>query len=77
MMQAKIGTRGEIVIPKKIRDHLELNAGKEVTLRVHDGSVEISPKKTGVVQKMRERAKRYDYKADDLVVGDELYEEGL
>ncbi len=74
MMQTKISSRGEIVIPKSIRDHLGLVAGP-VLLEVAEHSVTIKPVQRNIAQKWRVLARKEKTDISKWVMGDELYEE--
>ena len=42
-----MGERGQIVVPKDIRDQLGLKPGSEVLFEIEDGKIIIRKKKTG------------------------------
>ncbi|MFW5904334.1 MAG: AbrB/MazE/SpoVT family DNA-binding domain-containing protein [Candidatus Saliniplasma sp.] len=44
-MRSKIGERGQVVIPKPIRDMFDLKAGGEVSFKVEDDKIIIEAKK--------------------------------
>jgi len=46
-MTHKVGTKGQVVIPKELRDHLGLRPGDEVTFALDNGGVRIDPVGTG------------------------------
>jgi len=75
MMQLKLGAKGELVIPKKIREHLGLVKNKIVVLNVKDKTIEITSPKHDVLQACEERARKYNLNKKDIIYGDKLYEE--
>ncbi len=77
MMQLNIGSKGEIVIPKKIREQFGLVKQRKVMLEIKDKIICIHPSfgEEDTIKKCEERAKKYNLKASDLIYGDKLYEE--
>jgi len=77
MMQLNIGAKGEIVIPKKIREQLGLVKERKVILEVKDKVIYLHTPSDGeeVVKEWEGLAKKYKFKASDLIYGDKLYEE--
>ncbi len=43
----KLGRKGQVVIPKDIREHLKLKAGSKVLFEVKNDSIVIKPPKNG------------------------------
>lgn len=74
MLKLKLGTKGEIVIPKKIREYLGLFRDKSVTIEIKGKSVVINPMSGDVVKECEEMAKEYNLDHKKLVYGDKLYE---
>ena len=78
MLQLKLGAKGEIVIPKKIREHLGLTRDRPVILEIHEKSIELRSTTTAnIAEKWEERARRSKVKVSQWVYGDDLYEEGF
>ena len=77
MMKLRLGAKGEIVIPKKIRDTLGFHRKQEVVLTVKEGKVEIAPARgEDIVQKWAELARKYGKNVSkEVLYGDKLYEE--
>ena len=77
MMQLKIGSKGEIVIPKKIREQLGLIKKRTIVLEVKDKIISLHAASEGedIVKEWERRAKKYHLKSSDLLYGDKLYEE--
>lgn len=42
-VQATIDTAGRIIVPKSLRDELRIAAGQKLSLRVHNGVLEVEP----------------------------------
>lgn len=77
MMQLKMSAKGEIVIPKKVRDQLGLLRERKIFLTVKDNEVILKPIKSDedIVKKWAERAHRLNVDVSKWVYGDKLYEE--
>lgn len=79
-LRVKLGDKGQLVIPKVVRDSVGLKVNRPAILEVKEKSVEIRPfPNEDLVQRARERAKKYggDLKKLGWVYGDRLYEEVL
>jgi AbrB family looped-hinge helix DNA binding protein len=76
MMQLKLSAKGEIVIPKKIREQLGLIRSRIVILDVKDSVVSLRPARQSIARKWAERAKKLKIDTSKWVLGDKLYEEG-
>lgn len=77
-IQVKLGDKGQLVIPKIIRESIGLMENKPAILEVKEKAVEIRPfPEEDLVRKWRERAKKYGGDLEKLgwVYGDRLYEE--
>jgi len=46
-MTSKVGPKGQVVIPKAMRDRLGLRAGDEVTFELDGRTVRVEPASTG------------------------------
>ena len=76
MMQLNIGSKGEIVIPKKIREQLGLIKKRKIILEIRDRGIFLHPPADeDTVEEWENLAKKYNFKTSDLVYGDKLYEE--
>lgn len=78
MMKLKLGSKGEIVIPKKIREQLGLSKESTIILEVKDKYLILKTTGFGenIVKKWEERAKKYNAKVStEWIYGDKLYEE--
>ena len=75
MLQLKLGTKGELVIPKKIRDQLGFSRYKRVLLEIKEEGVLLRAPATDVVKRCRDRAKKIHADVSKWKMGDELYEE--
>jgi len=75
-VKIKVGSRGQLVIPKVIRESLGLSENKHVVLEVRDKTLEIKTLDEGIVKKWKEIAEREGLDVSkELVYGDRLYEE--
>ncbi|MBI4141833.1 hypothetical protein HY484_02840 [Candidatus Woesearchaeota archaeon] len=76
MLQLQIGKKGEIVIPKKVREHLGFVYERPLVLVVKEKSVEItSVSDMDIAKRWEERAKKANTNVSKWVYGDALYEE--
>ena len=75
MMQLRLGTKGEIVIPKKIREHLGFSRDSPVLLEIKDKTIHIKAMADDIVKNWEERAKKSKVNVSTWVYGDKLYEE--
>jgi AbrB family looped-hinge helix DNA binding protein len=46
-MTSKVGQKGQVVIPKAIRDEVQLHPGDEVEFRLHDNQIIITARRHG------------------------------
>mgnify|MGYP000672150721 CR=1 FL=1 len=77
-IKVKLGSKGQLVIPKVIRESLGLIENKFVVLEVKDKSIEIKALDEGIVEKWSEISKREGVDVSkDIIYGDRLYEEVL
>jgi len=75
MLKIKIGSKGEIVIPKKIREFIGLSKNREVILEIKEKCVVIKPNQENILKRLEERANKNKQKPSKWVYGDKLYEE--
>lgn len=77
-IKVKLGSKGQLVIPKVIRESLGLVENKFVVLEVKDKSIEIKALDEGIVEKWSEISKREGVDVSkEIIYGDRLYEEVL
>jgi AbrB family looped-hinge helix DNA binding protein len=77
-IKVKLGDKGQLVIPKVVRESVGLKENTSALLEVRRNVIEIRPLPSGdLVQRSRERAKKYggDIKKEGWIYGDRLYEE--
>ena len=74
-MKLKLGSKGEIVIPKKIREQLSLSRESTVILEIKDKDVILKTSSENTLEKWEERAKKYNQKVSKWIYGDRLYED--
>jgi AbrB family looped-hinge helix DNA binding protein len=77
-VKVKLGSKGQLVIPKVIRNSLGLIENKFVILDVKEKSLEIKALDEGIVEKWRNIAEKEGLDVSkELIYGDKLYEEVL
>ncbi|MFQ6136695.1 MAG: AbrB/MazE/SpoVT family DNA-binding domain-containing protein [Candidatus Hydrothermarchaeales archaeon] len=71
----KMGSRGQIVVPKVFRDYLGLKEGGEVVIEVSDDQITIKPVKKDIHAKWEKIAREqgFDIKREGILYGDSLY----
>ena len=77
-IKVKLGDKGQLVIPKVVRESVGLKVNGGALLEVKENVIEIRPLSgEDLVQRSRERAMKYggDIKKQGWVYGDKLYEE--
>jgi AbrB family looped-hinge helix DNA binding protein len=70
-----IGPRGELVLPKAVRDALNLHPGTEVELEVRSEGLLIRSKDPEVVAWFEAFARKHKVPAKDIPTSDAAYEE--
>ncbi len=75
MLKLKLGSKGEILIPKKIREQLGFTRDRIIILEIKEKSVELKASNEDIVKKWEEYAKKHNIDISKWVYGDELYEE--
>ena len=75
--KTKVGVRGQIVIPKSIRDNLGITQNKTVILEVEDKVLKLIPSKSEEIAKRWEDiAKKQGCNVSkEIIYGDKLYED--
>ena len=77
-IKVRLGEKGQLVIPKIVREHIGLHDRGYAMIEVKERSLEIKPiSKEDIVREWREIAERYggDLSRMKFVYGDRLYEE--
>jgi AbrB family looped-hinge helix DNA binding protein len=74
-LQVNVGQRGEIVIPKPVRDAIGLTPGATLHLVVKDDVVELRPRTRTTITRWEERAKSLKQRPSRWAMGSKLYEE--
>ena len=77
-IKVKLGEKGQLVIPKVVRESVGLRENKPAILEVKEKKIEIRPfPEEDLVKKAGERAKKYGGDLEKLgwIYGDKLYEE--
>ncbi|MGQ9468984.1 MAG: AbrB/MazE/SpoVT family DNA-binding domain-containing protein [Nitrososphaerales archaeon] len=79
-IKVKLGEKGQLVIPKVVRESVGLREDRPAILEVKEKRIEIRPfPDEDLVKKAKERAKRHggDLKKLGWIYGDKLYEEAF
>ena len=72
-----MSAKGEIVIPKKIREQFGFAPGRMILLTVTEKEIALKPvARKSIAKKWAERAKRINLKSSGIIHGDALYEKG-
>ena len=75
-LKVRLGKKGQLVIPKVVRESIGLVEENDVILEVKEKSVVIMPfRMEDVVQRAKEIAKKLGGDTSKWVYGDKLYEE--
>jgi AbrB family looped-hinge helix DNA binding protein len=72
-----VGPKGQIVIPKAVRDSLGINTNDVVLVDLESGKVSVEAVRQNSVEVLTEIARLHGVKSSELVWGDKLYEEVL
>lgn len=76
IIKVKLGSKGQLVIPKVVRESIGLRENGQAILEVKERKIEIStisPKE--LIRRMEERAKKHGGDTSKWIYGDRLYEE--
>ena len=74
--KVKLSSKGQVLIPKIVRESVGLRENKTAILEVKDNSIVIRPLDEGdLVTKAKERARKHGGEVSKWVYGDRLYEE--
>jgi len=79
-IKVKLGDKGQLVIPKVVRESIGLKENGSALLEVKEKVIEIRPLSSeDLLERSRERAKKYggDIRKQGWVYGDKIYEEVL
>ncbi len=75
-VKVKLSSKGQILIPKVVRESVGLKENKSAMLEVKDDSVVIRPLSEGdLVARAGQRARMHGGDVSKWVLGDKLYEE--
>ena len=76
IIRVKLGGKGQLVIPKVVRESIGLRENSEALLEVKERKIEIySISAKELVRRMKERAKKHGGDTSKWIYGDRLYEE--
>jgi AbrB family looped-hinge helix DNA binding protein len=59
-MLLRLSSKGQLVIPKTIRESLRLKNGDQFQVRVQDGKIVLEPVAKGLIQKLHGKYKGHD-----------------
>jgi len=76
-LKVRVGPKGQIVIPKAIRDNLGINPNDVVLVDLEGGKATVETVCQDPVEVLTEIARLHGVKSSELVWGDKLYEEVL
>ena len=76
-LKVRVGPKGQIVIPKAIRDSLGINPNDVVLVDLEGGKATVEAVRRDPVDVLTEIARLYGVESSELVWGDRLYEEVL
>jgi len=76
-LKVRVGPKGQIVIPKAIRDNLGINPNDVVLVDLEGGKATVETVRQDPVEVLTEIARLHGVKSSELVWGDKLYEEVL
>lgn len=71
---ARVTTKGQVTIPKPIRDRLDINEGTTVTFEIHENeTVTLSPQKDSweLLEEIQQAPRRTDKSVDELLAESE------
>lgn len=74
-LKVKVGSKGQIVIPKYVRDSLGIKPNDLVLVDVDNGKATLEGVHEDPLRVLAEIAKVHGVKSSELVWGDRLYEE--
>ncbi|MEK6960911.1 MAG: AbrB/MazE/SpoVT family DNA-binding domain-containing protein [Nanoarchaeota archaeon] len=75
MVRATVSARGELVIPKHMREEIGIEKNATVFLEVRDKVLHVRRIEGDPILRMEERAKRNNVDVSKWVRGNQLYEE--
>jgi len=76
-LKVRVGPKGQVVIPKSIRDILGIKPNDLVLVDVDDGKATLEAVQMNPLKVIAEIAQLHGVKSKELVWGDKLYEEVL
>jgi len=76
-LKAKVGPKGQIVIPKPIRDRIGINPSDIVLIDMEGDKAVIEVPHRDPMEVVKEISQRFGVKSSELIWGDKLYDEVL
>ncbi|MEM2933470.1 MAG: AbrB/MazE/SpoVT family DNA-binding domain-containing protein [Methanocellales archaeon] len=76
-LKVKVGPKGQIVIPKAIREKMGINPGDLVLLDIEGERAIVEATHYNPLEKLSEISRKAGAKSSELVWGDKLYQELL
>jgi AbrB family looped-hinge helix DNA binding protein len=74
-LKTKVGPKGQIVIPKPIREKLGIGPSDTVVLDLEGEQMTLTVASRDSIKTFAQIAKQYGEKSSEILWGDELYEE--
>jgi AbrB family looped-hinge helix DNA binding protein len=76
-LKVRVGPKGQVVIPKSVRDSLGIKPDDVVLFDVEGDRATLEAIRENPMKLLEEIARLYGVKSSELVWGDRLYEEAL
>jgi AbrB family looped-hinge helix DNA binding protein len=76
-LKVKVGPKGQIVIPKAIREKLGINPSDIVLLDIEGERAVVETIPWNPLEKLLEISRKFGARSSELVWGDKLYEESM
>jgi len=76
-LKVRVGPKGQIVIPKSVRDSLGIKPNEIVLVDLSDDKATLEAVQKNPLEVLAEIARKHGVKSSELVWGDKLYEEVL
>ena len=71
----KVGARGQITVPKNIRESLGISSNREVIAEIDNDQMIIKSVKANIAEKLKRMAEKINIPADRIKKSDDHYDE--